>query len=85
MALFQLNSTLFLVNSFSQMAITLPGLLFCAGDVLALGFLLACQERALSPATRLRRRLRAVLPATAVLLGLLLLAFTQLMLLWSGQ
>jgi len=68
-----------------QFALTLVGLLFCAGDVAALGFLLTWQERAASPAARRQRWLRGVLPATAVLLGLLLLALTQLMLLWSGQ
>ena len=49
----------------------------------ALGLLLTWQERAPSPDLRWRRLVRGVLPATAVLLGLLLLAFTQLMLLWS--
>ena len=70
---------------FPQFALTLLGLLFCVGDVAALGFLLTWQERAASPEARFQRWLRAVLPATAVLLALLLLAFTQLMLLWSEQ
>lgn len=73
------------MNSFSQLALSFLGLLFCVGDVAALGFVLTWQERAASPAARRQRWLRGVLPATAVLLGLLLLALTQLMLLWSGQ
>ena len=71
--------------SFSQLALTLLGLLFCAGDVAALGFLLSWQERAASPDARWRRLVREVLPATVLLLALLLLAFTQLMLLWNKQ
>ena len=70
---------------FPQLALTLLGLLFCAGDVAALGFLLSWQERAASPDARWRRLVRGVLPATVVLLALLLLAFTQLMLLWTKQ
>jgi hypothetical protein len=69
--------------SLPQIALTLLGVLFCVGDLAALGFVLTWQERAASPATRRQRLLRGVLPATVVLLGLLLLAFTQLMLLWS--
>ena len=65
-----------------QIALTLLGILFCAGDLAALGFVLTWQERAPSPATRRQRLLRGVLPAAVVLLGLLLLVFTQLMLLW---
>ncbi|HEX8656952.1 MAG TPA: hypothetical protein VF690_05435 [Hymenobacter sp.] len=65
-----------------QIALTLLGILFCAGDLAALGFILTWQERAPSPATRRQRLLRGVLPAAVVLLGLLLLVFTQLMLLW---
>lgn len=71
------------MTSLPQFAFTLLGVLFCLGDVAALGFLLTWQERAPSPALRRQRLMRGVLPATAVLLGLLLLAFTQLMLLWS--
>lgn len=71
------------MNSFAQLVFTLLGVLFCAGDVAVLGLLLTWQERAASPAARRQRLLRGVLPATAVLLGLLLLALTQLMLLWS--
>ena len=67
-----------------QFFLAMLGVLFCAGDVAVLGFLLTWQERAASPEARFRRLLRTVLPATAVLLGLLL-ALTQLMLLWSGQ
>jgi len=69
--------------SLPQIALTLLGVLFCVGDLAALSFVLTWQERAASPATRRQRLLRGVLPATVVLLGLLLLAFTQLMLLWS--
>ena len=71
--------------SFPQLALTVLGLLFCVGDVAALGFLLTWQERAASPDARWRRLVRGVLPATVVLLALLLLALTQLMLLWSRQ
>lgn len=70
--------------SFPQFALTLLGLLFCASDVAALGFLLSWQERAASPAARLQRFVRGVLPAAVALLALLLLALTQLMLLWSN-
>ncbi len=73
------------MNNITQFALTLLGVLCCAGDVAALGFLLSWQERAASPEARFQRWLRAVLPATVLLLGLLLLIFTQLMLLWSGQ
>jgi hypothetical protein len=66
-----------------QFALTFLGILFCFGDVAALGLLLTWQERAPSPDLRWRRLIRSVLPATAVLLGLLLLAFTQVMLLWT--
>lgn len=71
--------------SISQFALTFFGILFCIGDVAALGLLLVWQERAASPDARWRRLIRGVLPATIILLALLLLAFTQLMLLWSRQ
>ncbi|GAA3982634.1 hypothetical protein [Hymenobacter antarcticus] len=73
------------MTSFPQFALTFLGLLFCIGDVAVLGFLLTWQERAASPGLRRQRLLRGVLPATALLLGLLLLAFTQIMLLWSPR
>lgn len=73
------------MNAIPQFALTLLGLLFCVGDVTMLGFLLSWQDRAATPDARFRRLLHTVLPATVVLLALLLLAFTQLMLLWSGQ
>ena len=73
------------MTSFPQFALTFLGLLFCVGDVAMLGFLLTWQERAPSPAMRRQRLVRGVLPATVLLLGLLLLAFTQLMLLWSSN
>ena len=47
-----------------QFALTLLGILFCAGDVAALSFLLTWQERAASPAARRQRLVRGVLPAT---------------------
>ena len=68
-----------------QFVLTLLGLLLCAGDLTALALLLTWQERAPSPATRRQRLLRGVLPGTAVLLALLLLAVVQLALLWAGQ
>ena len=71
--------------TFPQFALTLLGLLFCAGDVALLGLLLTWQERAASSALRRQRLLRGVLPAAALLLGLLLLALTQVMLLWSPR
>lgn len=71
--------------AFPQFALTLLGLLFCAGDVALLGLLLTWQERAASSALRRQRLLRGVLPAAALLLGLLLLALTQVMLLWSPR
>ena len=73
------------MNVLPQLALTLLGLLFCAGDIAALGFLLTWQERAATLALRRRRWVRGVMPATVVLLSLLLLALTQLMFLWSGQ
>lgn len=73
------------MNTLPQFGLTLLGLLFCLGDVTALGFLLTWQERAATPADRRHRLWRIVLPATLVLLALLLAALTQLMLLWSGQ
>lgn len=71
------------VLTLPSLLLTFLGILFCLGDVAVLGLLLTWQERAASPSARRQRLLRGVLPATAVLLGLLLLAFTQLMLLWS--
>ena len=73
------------MSSFSQFALTFLGLLFCIGDVAALSFVLSWQERAATPDARWKRLVRGVLPATLVLLALLLLAFTQLMLLWSAN
>ena len=73
------------MTSLPQFALTFLGVLFCIGDVAALGLLLTWQERAPSPDVRWRRLVRGVLPATIALLALLLLAFTQLMLLWSQQ
>ena len=73
------------MTSLPPVIFVLLGVLFCAGDVAVLGLLLTWQERAPSPDLRRQRLLRGVLPATVVLLGLLLLAFTQLMLLWSNR
>ncbi|MBF9238333.1 hypothetical protein I2I05_13085 [Hymenobacter sp. BT683] len=68
-----------------QLFLTFLGLLFCAGDVAILGVLLTWQERAPTPSSRRHRFLRFVLPAAVVLVALLLLAFVQIMLLWSAQ
>ncbi|MDO7852883.1 hypothetical protein [Hymenobacter convexus] len=73
------------MNALPQFALTFLGILFCIGDVAALGVLLTWQERGATPDVRWQRLVRGVLPATVVLLGLLLLAFTQLMLLWSSK
>lgn len=73
------------MGSLSQFTRTFVGLLFCVGDVAALGFVLTWQERAATPDARWQRLVRGVLPATLVLLALLLLAFTQVMLLWSAS
>ncbi|GAA4357352.1 hypothetical protein GCM10023185_21990 [Hymenobacter saemangeumensis] len=68
-----------------QFVLAFFGLLFCAGDVAALGFLLTWQERAPTPSQRRHRLLRGVLPGAALLIALLLLAFVQIMLLWSKR
>ncbi len=73
------------MTSLPPVVFVLLGVLFFASDVAVLGLLLTWQERAPSPDLRRQRLLRGVLPATVVLLGLLLLAFTQLMLLWSNH
>jgi hypothetical protein len=73
------------MTGLSQLLLTFLGLLFCAGDVAVLGVLLTWQERAATPAARRRRLLRGVLPGAVLLVALLLLAFVQLLLLWSGQ
>ena len=78
-------------NFFSPMealpnfALTVLGILFCVGDVAALGWLLEWRNRAAVPADRLRRLWRGVLPGAAVLVALLLLAMVQTMLLWRNQ
>ncbi|WP_375418747.1 hypothetical protein [uncultured Hymenobacter sp.] len=69
------------MTTLPQFALTVLGLLFCAGDVAALALLLTWQERAPSPDARRLRLLRGVLPASALLLALLLLAVVQLALL----
>lgn len=63
------------VISLPQSALTFLGVLPCIGDVAALGLLLTWQEWAPSPDLHWPRLIRGVLPATAVLLGLLLLIF----------
>ena len=68
-----------------QFVLTFLGIIFCFGDVAILGLVLTWQERAATPAIRRQRLWRGVVPATVVLLGLLLLAFTQLMLLWTSR
>lgn len=65
--------------SLPQSALTFLGVLSYIGDVAALGLLLTWQEWAPSSDLRCPRLIRGVLPATAVLLGLLLLVFKQLM------
>ena len=52
------------MTSLPQFALTFLGILFCIGDVAALGLLLTWQERAPSPDVRWRRLIRGVLPAT---------------------
>ncbi len=66
-------------------ALTLLGILFCAGDVAAIGWLLEWRNRAAVPAERLRRGWRTVLPGAVVLVVLVLLAMVQMMMLWTGQ
>ena len=68
-----------------QLSLTLVALLICAGDVAALAVLLTWQERAADPDSRRQRLLRAVLPATSVLLLVLLGVVFSLMMLWSPQ
>ncbi|MBD2714686.1 hypothetical protein KBK19_06545 [Microvirga sp. STR05] len=68
-----------------QLSLTLVALLICAGDVAALAVLLTWQERAADPDSRRQRLLRAVLPATSVLLLVLLGTIFSLMMLWSPQ
>ncbi len=74
-----------MTTGLSQLLLTFLGLLFCAGDVAILGVLLTWQERAPSPDARRHRLVRTVLPVAVVLVALLLLAFVQIMLLWSEQ
>ncbi len=66
-------------------AFSVLGLVFCFGDVAALGFLLTWHARAATPGLRRRRLWRGVLPGAAVLGALLLGALVRVMLLWSGQ
>ena len=66
-----------------NLLLTALALLFCAGDVAALGFLLAWQERAASYRARRARWWRGVVPGATVLGALLLLALWQTMRLWS--
>ncbi|WBA40314.1 hypothetical protein [Hymenobacter canadensis] len=68
-----------------QFSLTVVALLICVGAVAALAGLLAWQERAADPDSRRLRLVRAVLPATSVLLLLLLGAVFSLMMLWSPQ
>ncbi|QNH63143.1 hypothetical protein [Hymenobacter sediminicola] len=68
-----------------RLSLTLVALLICAGDVAALAVLLTWQERAADPDSRRLRLLRAVLPATSVLLLVLLGTIFSLMMLWSPQ
>jgi uncharacterized membrane protein YidH (DUF202 family) len=68
-----------------QLSLTVVALLICVGDVVALAGLLAWQERAADPDSRRYRLLRGVLPATSLLLLVLLGAVFSLMMLWSAQ
>ena len=68
-----------------QFSLTIVALLICIGDVAALAGLLAWQERAADPASRRLRLVRAVVPATSVLLLVLLGVVFSLMMLWSPQ
>ncbi len=68
-----------------QLSLTIVALLICAGDVVALAGLLAWQERAADPDSRRLRLVRAVLPATSVLLLVLLGVVFSLLMLWSPQ
>ena len=68
-----------------NLLLTALALLFCVGDVAALGFLLTWQERAASYRARRARWWRGVVPGATVLVALLLLALWQTMRLWSGQ
>lgn len=68
-----------------QLSLSIVALLICAGDVVALAGLLAWQERAADPDSRRLRLVRAVLPATSVLLLVLLGVVFSLMMLWSPQ
>jgi hypothetical protein len=76
---------IFTMTLLPEFFLTFLGVVFCAGDVTALAFLLNWQQMAPSPDERRHRLLRGVVPGTVVLLALLLLAIVQLMLLWSGQ
>ena len=73
------------MTGLSQLLLTFLSLLFCTGDVAILGVLLTWQERAPSSSVRRQRLLHRVLPIAVVLVALLLLAFVQIMLLWSEQ
>jgi len=68
-----------------QLSLTVVGLLICAGDVAALAFLLSWQEHAADPDSRRQRLLKGVVPASCLLLLLLLGAVFSLMMLWSPQ
>ncbi|WP_157781021.1 hypothetical protein [Hymenobacter sedentarius] len=50
------------MTSLPQIALTLLGLLFCVGDVAALGLVLTWQERAPTPAARRQRLVRGYCP-----------------------
>jgi uncharacterized membrane protein YidH (DUF202 family) len=68
-----------------QLSLTFVALLICAGDVAALATLLTWQERAADLDSRRQRLLCGVLPATSVLLLVLLGIVFSLMMLWSPQ
>ncbi|TYZ06758.1 hypothetical protein FY528_16995 [Hymenobacter lutimineralis] len=70
---------------FLQFALTLVGLLVCAGDIVALATLLTWQERAADPGSRRQRLLTGVVPLSSVLLLLLLGLMFFLLVLWSPE
>ena len=68
-----------------QLSLTVVALLVCVGGVAALAFLLSWQDHAADPDSRRQRLLTGVLPASSVLLLMLLGAVFFLMMLWSPQ
>ncbi|SNR41913.1 hypothetical protein [Hymenobacter mucosus] len=69
--------------TFLPLLLTVAGGLFCVGCVASLAFLLTWRDFAATPPERTRRHWWAVLPGTALLLGLLLWTLLHVMLLWT--